>query len=232
MGHGVQGHAVVVHLEERRDAGAQLALVRGPDDHDLHALLIARAALDAGEHPGGIALRGPVGLGGGGVEQVVRVHAEQQQQHRPHHGHILPAPFQPPGALRPVRQHEHRAVDQHEGILHQGRGVGVGAEHPHEVQPQGQQRDHAQAAHQPPGLPLQALAAHPGEEAGRPHRQGHQVQHHHPAGGKGVGRAGLEEEGGRLPIGREDEPGQLADGIAGAGRVHAQIGQQLQALHF
>ena len=47
VGHGVQGHAVVVHLEEGRDAGAQLALVWGADDHDLHALLISRAALNA-----------------------------------------------------------------------------------------------------------------------------------------------------------------------------------------
>ena len=49
---------------------------------------VAGAALNAGEQAGGVAEGGPVGLGGGGVEQVVDVgpieaQTDQTARHRP-----------------------------------------------------------------------------------------------------------------------------------------------------
>ena len=63
----------MVHQGVTLNRGVDPVGGEGADDDNLLLTGVAGAALNAGEQAGGVAEGGPVGLGGGGVEQVVDV---------------------------------------------------------------------------------------------------------------------------------------------------------------
>ena len=233
--HRVQGNTVMIHQSIAFDLGVDPVHGEGTDDDDLLLSRVARTALNPLHQPGRIAEGGTVGLLGNSVEDIIDVGSIQAQanhagRQRPGDRHARTGARQQ--AQSQVGTQQHGSVHQHIGVLHNRGGIGVGGNNLGKTHRHGQQQEHDNRTGYSPYLSPQGAAHQDSKKAHRSQQGGQHIQPRHKRSGKGVGRTGHKEEHHHLLIGRQQQRGQLGNGITAARLAHPQVFQQLQSLYL